>query len=144
MCDKKYVDFKTGIREIEKVLNTELKPKEIKYTKKIMETMSYSTVKKNGFPDLGKYQDAYHIVREADLLTSYDFDRTIIYHMNKNNTLIHSYKDALELFENRVFNYHKDNLLLSDYSKDKSIELTSVAINRMLTWDNIIRNNIKP
>jgi len=141
MCDKKYVDFSTGIREIEKVLNTELKPKEIKWTKRIIETMSYSTVKKNGFPDFGKYQDAYHIVREADLLTSFDFDRTIIYHMNRNNTLTQSYKNALELFDSRVFNYHKDQLLLSDYSKEKSVELTNSALKRMIAWNNIIQSN---
>lgn len=141
MCDKKYVDFSTGIREIEKVLNTELKPKEIKWTKRIIETMSYSTVKKNGFPDFGKYQDAYHIVREADLLTSFDFDRTMIYHMNRNNSLTQSYKNALELFDSRVFNYHKDQLLLSDYSKEKSVELTNSALKRMIAWNNIIQSN---
>jgi hypothetical protein len=141
MCDKKYVDFSTGIREIEKVLNTELKPKEIKWTKRIIETMSYSTVKKNGFPDFGKYQNAYHIVREADLLTSFDFDRTMIYHMNRNNSLTQSYKNALELFDSRVFNYHKDQLLLSDYSKEKSVELTNSALKRMIAWNNIIQSN---
>jgi GTP-binding protein HflX len=30
--------------------------------------MSYSTVQKRGFPKLGEYQRAYHVVREADLL----------------------------------------------------------------------------
>ena len=36
---------------------------------------------KNGFPDMGEYQTAYNIVREADLLCAYDFDRCMIYQM---------------------------------------------------------------
>ena len=29
--------------------------------------MSYSKVKKSGFPDMNEFQTAYHIVRESDL-----------------------------------------------------------------------------
>ena len=46
--------------------------------------MSYSKVNKNGFPELGNYQLCYNIVREADLLASYNIDRCIIYQMIKN------------------------------------------------------------
>jgi len=68
--------------------------------------MSYSKVKKQGFPSLGKYQLAYHIVREADLLTAYDFDRCMIYHMSKNNSNVReAYYNAEELFHNRVLRH---------------------------------------
>ena len=53
----------------------------------IITTMSYSTVKKNGFPSLNEYQLAYHIVREADLLAAYDIDW-----FNPSATLIEHYK----------------------------------------------------
>jgi len=142
MCDKKYMKQDEGIIEIENFLKYSLKPEELYYTKKIIETMSYSTVKKNGFPDLGNYQKAYHIVREADLLSSYDFDRSIIYHMNKGNNISSSYINALDLFNNRVFNYNTDKLLLSDYAKDKSLYLTSVALKRILGWNNILKCKI--
>lgn len=139
MCDKKYMKQDEGIVEIENFLKYTLKPEETYYTKQIIETMSYSTVKKNGYPDLGYYQMAYHIVREADLLASYDFDRSIIYHMNKGNNLTTSYCNALELFNNRVFNYNTDKLLLSDYAQQKSVGLSATAVKRMLSWNRILR-----
>jgi len=131
------------IKNIELFLKNKLKPEEIYYSKKIMETMSYSTVKKNGYPDLGKYQIAYHVVREADLLSSYDFDRSMIYHMNKGNSLTSSYRDALELFEDRVFNYNSDKLLLSDYAQKTSLPLTITALKQMSSWNRIIIKSIK-
>jgi len=139
MCDKKYMKQDEGIIDIENFLKYKLKPEEQYYTKKIIETMSYSTVKKNGYPDLGYYQMAYHVVREADLLASYNFDRTMIYHMNKGNNIMTSYNNALELFNKRVFNYNTDNLLLSDYAQRKSLELSSTAIKRMVSWKRILR-----
>jgi hypothetical protein len=139
MCDKKYMKQDEGIVEIENFLKYTLNPEETYYTRQIIETMSYSTVKKNGYPDLGPYQLAYHIVRESDLLASYDFDRSIIYHMNKGNNLTTSYFNALELFNNRVFNYNTDKLLLSDYAKQKSVGLSSTAIKRMLSWNRVLR-----
>ena len=138
MCDKKYLDQSTGIKEIETFLSDKLNKEELHYTKRIMSTMSYSIVKKNGYPELGEYQMAYHVVREADLLSSYNFDRSIIYHMNKGNSLTDSYKNALELFDNRVFNYNTDKLLLTNYSQQMSAKLAAKAVQRMLTWRKIL------
>jgi hypothetical protein len=102
MCDKKYVDESSGLKEIEEFLQSEnaLTPTEINMSKQIMATMSYSKVKQYGYPIMGGYQKAYHIVREADLLTAYDFDRCMIYQMNKNGgNLEDAFKNANELFE---------------------------------------------
>jgi len=139
MCDKKYMKQDEGIAEIEDFLKYSLKPEELYYTKRIIETMSYSTVKKNGYPDLGNYQLAYHVVRESDLLASYDFDRSMIYHMNKGNNITESYHNALELFNNRVFNYNTDKLLHSNYAQQKSVFLSGIAIKRILSWNRILR-----
>ena len=141
MCDKKYMDQNEGVKEIEQFLKGQalLTEEEVHYTKKIMETMSYSTVKKNGFPDLGKYQMAYHVVREADLLTSYSFDRAMIYHMNKGNNLTTSYQNALQIFYERVFNYNTDKLLHSDYAMQKSLPLTLKAVKQMTSWQRILK-----
>ena len=103
MCDKKYMDEKVGIENIDNFIKTELKEEinneELEIIKKIILTMSYSTVKKNGFPNLNEYQLAYNVVREADLLTSYDFDRCIIYKMMKNNeNYEESFNDALKVY----------------------------------------------
>ena len=114
--------------------------KEMDVIKQIIETMSYSKVKCAGYPDLGEYQHAYHIVREADLLTAYDFDRSMIYHMKRNN---HNVKNAFEnaeiLFHNRVLRHNKDGLFVTDFSKRHSIQLHTVALSRMQTWRRIIK-----
>jgi hypothetical protein len=90
--------------------------------------MSYSTVKKNGFPLLGDYQLAYHIVREADLLAAYDIDRCIMYSMYTKNA---NYSEALDaaivLFEHRVFRHRKDRLFVTNYSKKLSVKLHKKA-----------------
>ena len=65
MCDKKYMDEKEGIKEIEKFLESKLSDDEINVISSIITTMSYSTVKTNGYPDLGIYQTAYHIVKRS-------------------------------------------------------------------------------
>lgn len=141
MCDKKYMDESLGIAEIRDFLQgTHLvENHEIDAVEKIISTMSYSTVKKRGFPDLGKYQHAYHIVREADLLSAYDFDRCMVYSMQKQHTNLHdAYLHARELFYNRVLKYDKDSLFFTDYSKECSKTLYKRAIRRMTVWKKII------
>jgi len=138
MCDKKYMNQDEGIKEIEEFLQDKLRDEEIYYTKRIIETMSYSTVKKNGYPDLGDYQTAYHVVREADLLSAYDFDRCVTYQLNQGSDLTTAYVDALKLFKNRMFNYNTDKLLISDYSQRKSLTLTTNALKQMTTWQRIL------
>jgi HD superfamily phosphodiesterase len=141
MCDKKYLDEAAGLREIESFLQEEdaLTPTEINMSKQIMSTMSYSKVKQLGFPIMGGYQKAYHIVREADLLTAYDFDRCIIYKINKNGgDLEDAFKNANELFENRVLKHNEDNLFLFDYSKRESVLLHEIALQRISGWKRIL------
>jgi hypothetical protein len=104
--------------------------------------MSYSTVKKNGFPSLGVYQHAYHIVREADLLSAYDFDRCMIYTMHKKQSNFEeSFLDSYNLFQNRVLRHNTDGLLLTDYSIRKSHILEKKAISRIDYWRKIVRIN---
>lgn len=143
MCDKKYLNTDDGLNEIQNYFENELDYNDLDYAKEIMKTMSYSYVKKNGYPELGEYQLAYHVVREADLLASYDFDRSMIYHMNKGNSLTDSYNDAVNLFKNRVFLYNTNKLLITDYSMKQSILLTHQAVNRIRAWNNIILSSKK-
>jgi HD superfamily phosphodiesterase len=137
-CDKKYMDEKVGIERLRHYMKDELSEVELDTVCKIISTMSYSTVKKNGYPDLGIYTLAYHIVREADLLAAYDIERCIIYKMNKSN---YSYLEAVvemkSLFENRVLQYLPDNLFLTEYSKNKAKELHNKCINKLEEIDKI-------
>jgi hypothetical protein len=139
MCDRKYVTPEEGLKHIEDFLEEDMTPADLHYTSRIIDTMSYSKVKKQGYPDLGDFTIGYHVVREADLLASYDFDRAITYNMHQGNNLTHSYYNSLELFEDRVFNYHNDKLLLSEYSQMVSVPLTIKATNRMQAWQKILR-----
>lgn len=129
MCDKKYMNETYGIINIKNYMKHYLPSKKLDVATNIIQTISYSKVKVNGYPNLGKYQHAYHIVREADLLAAYDLDRCIIYRMMREKN---SYTDALleskNLFENRILNYRKDKLFITSYSKNKSVLLHNKAL----------------
>lgn len=130
MCDKKYMSESVGVELLKNHMKDYLKENELSVMCDIVSTMSYSKVKKDGFPDLGIHQMAYHIVREADLLSAYDIDRCIIYSMMCENL---PYKGALErtikLFDSRVFQYRKDKLFVTNYSKNASLLLHRKATN---------------
>jgi HD superfamily phosphodiesterase len=142
MCDKKYMNEKEGVGEISEFLKESIKytPEDINAVKAIVTTMSYSTVKKNGFPQLGAFQPCYHIVREADLLSAYDFDRCMIYKMKTQGmTLEDAFIDADDLFQKRVFKHNEDNLFITDYSKNLSKDLELVAHDRIRTWRRLLK-----
>jgi HD superfamily phosphodiesterase len=144
MCDKKYMNQDEGIEKIDEFLaENKMTPTEINVAKLIISTMSYSTVKKHGFPNLGPYKRAYHIVREADLLSAYDFDRCMIYNMHKRNgNLDEAFVDASKLFDNRVLKHNEDGLFMTDYSRQKSLSLELQSLQQMQTWRRLMKNNI--
>jgi len=140
MCDKKYVNEDEGIQEINTLLSDKITQKEIDVTKTIIQTMSYSKVKVKGYPELGPYQMAYHIVREADLLTAYDFDRCMIYNMyRKRGDVNEAFNDAHLLFMNRVLKHNEDNLFITDYSKQVSRELEVGSLKRIGAWKRLLQ-----
>ena len=129
MCDKKYMDESEGIKAITDHLSLITTSVENEVISKIIQTMSYSKVKKDGFPELGVYQSAYHIVREADLLSAYDFDRCIIYDMKVNgNSFADAYDHAESLFQHRVFKHAEDNLFTTYYATTHYHTLHNQAI----------------
>ena len=110
-CDKKYMDENQGIQEMTSYMSAFIPEHELNIIVTIIRTMSYSKVKKIGYPILGHYQLAYHIVREADLLAAYDIDRCIIFgmlveHLNYDDSLVR----AKTLFKERVLTQIKDGL----------------------------------
>jgi HD superfamily phosphodiesterase len=141
MCDKKYMDEKKGIDNIKKHFKEFLPQEKIDVVGAIISSMSYSKVKLNGFPDLGEYQVAYNIVRESDLLSSYDIDRCIIYGIHRENL---EYLDAINraeyIFDNRVLNYIKDNLFLTEYSKYESLNLHMKALINLKELESLKKN----
>jgi len=147
MCDKKYMIESDGIRDIHKYLENDLTENELSIIKQIISTMSYSTVKKNGFPFLGPYQYVYDVVREADLLAAYDFDRCMMYKMHLSNQkkemdMMDVFRDAEQLFENRVFKHNKDGLFHTEFGKEHSVQLETQALIRMNSWKKLLMNPI--
>jgi hypothetical protein len=142
MCDKKYMNETDGIEEIKNFLKDTycISDKEIDVIKTIIETMSYSKVAKNGFPQLNEYQTAYHIVREADLLCAYDVDRCMIYHLYKHNTdLEKAFLTAEQMFENRIFKHQEHGLILLTYTKNIIPMLENQAIMKLHSWKSILK-----
>lgn len=128
MCDKKYMNETEGILKYQKYISEYIKPTDVEVIGKIIGTMSYSKVKINGYPDLKEYQLAYHIVREADLLSAYDIDRCVIYGMYVEKLEYDAaLKRAIELFESRVLKYRSDNLFITKYSKKESLKMHNNA-----------------
>ena len=143
LCDKKYINEQEGLIDINNFLINKLSENEIDIIIKIISTMSYSKVKKDGYPDLGEYQLAYHIVREADLLDAYNFDRCIIYHLNNiDNNINNAFRNALCVFNNRIFAHNDDNLFITNYSKNLSVQLHVKSIDRIKCWTEILQKII--
>lgn len=128
MCDKKYMDEKEGIVRYKTYLSGYMPSSDLEIVGKIIGTMSYSKVKANGYPELGEYQLAYHIVREADLLAAYDIDRCIIYTMYRDNCDYNkALEEALKLFDYRVFRMRQEHLFKTKYSRKESLKLHKKA-----------------
>ena len=125
MCDKKYMSEIDGIKMIKTYLSNYMSLQNIEVISNIILTMSYSKVKLNGYPDIGEYQLAYHIVREADLLSSYDINRSIIYSMYKenNNDYDKALQSSIDLFDTRISKYIDNDLFITNYSKNEALIL---------------------
>ena len=72
MCDKKYMNTNQGVNEINTYFKDKMEPNDLHVTEEIIKTMSYSYVKKNGFPNLGHYQKAG--ILEKDPFAELDFE----------------------------------------------------------------------
>jgi len=141
LCDNKYVDELNEIKNIDTFLrqDTTLTPHEIDVSTDIIQSMSYSKIKKVGYPDLGAYQHAFHIVREADLLAAYDFDRSILYNLhNVDANFTKTFNNALELFDKRIFLYRVDRLFVTEYSKQVSVILEEEARDQIHSWKTML------
>ena len=128
------------ILNVQTLLKNKMKPADIDAVHQIIHTMSYSKIKKDGFPNLGKYQLAYHIVREADLLASFNFDRAMLYHFyHSTDDVVKSYENSKDFFENRVLKYEQNNLFMTNYGKAQAQILRIKSISQIQSWYHIIQ-----
>lgn len=147
MCDRKYMNKEEGMKNITKFIEELqkdgepiLKNEECKIVEKIISTMSYSYVKEHGLPNMGTYQTAYNIVREADLLCAYDFDRCMMYNMHQLNGNVEiAFQEAVHLFEKRMFKHNEDGLYCTQYSKLNFPLLEYQTQCRIAFWRKMLR-----
>lgn len=140
MCDNKYINEDEGIKEIETFLDNQISKEDCETIKIIIRTMSYSKVKKYGFPILNEKMIAYHIVREADLLSALDFDRCMSYNMLKlDGNIYEAFHRANILFNERMFRHNIDNLYTTQYAKNMDILLQNKAHLQINNWKKILK-----
>jgi HD superfamily phosphodiesterase len=134
--DKKYINPIEGVQNVQNFLTSEgWNAERIDALIHIITTMSYSylnSIMVNGrivFPDHGKYQDVYHIVREADLLCSYRVRRCYLYqkHISPNMPESEVWKKVANLFEIRVFKYIQNGWLTLPKSISWAEKLEEIA-----------------
>tara|TARA_B100000282_G_C31677551_1_gene465135 strand:+ start:500 stop:1138 length:639 start_codon:yes stop_codon:yes gene_type:complete len=143
LCDHKYIDEREGKKEIGNFLMTQsYQEKEIKEISKIISTMSYSKIKVSGVPNHGDIQKAFQIVRESDLLDSYDVDRCILYDMLKKDTRFEkSYENAKLIFDERMFKYLDDYHIVTEEGRKLAENLEIQSKNRIEEIKKSISNN---
>lgn len=144
-CDKKYMNEEDGLQDIISFLQeTSLyQDEDIDIIIKIIQTMSYSKVKINGFPKLGEYTKAYHIVRESDLLTAYDFDRCLLFTMNSYKIEYNiAFTLANDLYQQRMIKHISDGLIKTKYGIEEGNRLLIENQKNILSIKTMIENDI--
>lgn len=113
-CDSKYCPVQEAAKEIEGfLLDIKWIPEEIKAVLSIITSMSYSKLKKNvidgliHYPNHGKWQRAYHVARNADLLEGFIVARCVLYNrqLYPKKSEVEHWERAEEVFNQRVFTY---------------------------------------
>lgn len=136
MCDNKYTNEEAGWGFIEELLCNDMGENDINVSKDIIMNMSYSKVIKKGFPDIFQNKNdlfIYHVVRQGDLLASYDFERSVIYGMYKKDLdYQESFIESEKLFENRVFKYIDHNFFVHESVQPKAQQMHLDAKNRII------------
>jgi hypothetical protein len=134
MCDKKYMDEAIGLERIKKFLKDELEVEEdvLEAVVFIISTMSYSKVIKQGYPQFNmNYKEleyCYHVVRNSDLLCSYDPERCINYQIRCGGSRKEGIKKMLGLFDNRVLMLLENNYINLEEAKPHALQLHNKAL----------------
>jgi len=135
MCDYKYMDEKVGVVRIVKLLNDlSITQCEINLIIQIITTMSYTKIKAHGFPKFETPNSTlgFNIVREADLLAAYDFDRSVVYAMEcKGMEWTQANKETVRYFTSRVLTQIPDGLFTIPSALSVAIKLHKMAQHKL-------------
>jgi HD superfamily phosphodiesterase len=141
-CDSKYTDEKNSINEIQTFLFTnKYSDSDAEVIIDIITKMSYHKIKKNGFPDLKEYTRAFHVVREADLLAGYDFNRALLYGINMMDLdFENSFHKSKKLFYERMDKHISDKLFTTKFAIDYANDFCDKEKNNILVYENLIED----
>lgn len=133
MCDKKYMDEQLGLGRIQLFLTEILKLDEGTVARVIfiISTMSYSKVIKNGYPDFkgdSSVERCYHIVRNSDLLESYDPERCIGYHVRCGGTRKEGIIRMFQIFDDRILKLINRGYINLNIAKEYALDLHIKAL----------------
>jgi hypothetical protein len=136
MCDKKYMDEKFGVNRIRIFLSETLQidPGILERVIFIITTMSYSKVIKQGYPDFRgdpSVEKCYHIVRNSDLLESYDPERCIGYHVRCGGSRKDGIIRMFEIFEDRVLRLIDNGYINLESAKEYALDLHKKALDNL-------------
>jgi HD superfamily phosphodiesterase len=146
MCDDKYFKNDEGqLNVINFLKDNSYMDHDIDVIMRIINTISYSKVKKYGFQfkedETEEFKKMYHIVREADVLCAYEVERCILYDLHmRNNPFTVSYKRADELFQIRMFKHFDDNLFTTIYALREYKQMHKDAEERLSEIKNLIES----
>lgn len=144
MCDAKYTDVFIGCERIrEWLLANDWTEEFADVLIRIVTTMSYSKLKAAAadgqivYPDHGRWQMVYHIVRHADLLEGYRVDRCYYYqkHIMPNISENDCWTKVVELFERRPLRYVAEGWIFLDAALEHTDRLEAEARRRIAMRD---------
>lgn len=116
-------------------------PESVDVMMKIMDTMSYSKIYKNGrieYPEWiinSSHARAFHVVREADLLSSYNIARMIEYRQAQGMSAHDIKKDIKNLYEHRMACLVERNHFVHSQSRARAEQLDALARIKLATVD---------
>jgi len=140
MCDHKYTDVPFACRRIHAWLRSNGWTEELaNVILQIITTMSYSRLRaarvdgRIVYPNHGRWQMVYHIVRHADLLEGYRVNRCYWYqkHVMPDITEDECWAKVAELFQRRTLNYVQDGWIFLDSALQYTDSLASDARRRI-------------
>ena len=147
MCDRKYMDVENGLTNIANFLKTtKVNQNVIDSVMKILPRMSYSKTVENNQFQLPKdmydfpYLEEYHIIRHADLLTSYKLFRTIemryqeCIRNNKTVDMDRIVEEADTIINKRIFALMGGNIFVEKEAKKLAKKYHHVAMRRYKNW----------
>jgi hypothetical protein len=139
MCDKKYMNESEGVERIIYFLNyvIHIDKEIVDKVVFIITNMSYSKVIKCGYPDFNldsSLEYCYHVVRNSDLLGSYDPERCIQYQIRCGGTRKEGITKMLELFANRVLTQLDAGYINLESAKKYAIGLQERALSILTNY----------